>query len=385
MVNYTALTASSTFNQVFETRSITLPVSALVALCLFSETDGYVQPNVNHHFINKNNSFTKLDTAVRAAIEGKGTVSTEFDAILIQRVQTTRGNDEAVLPCYHVVTEKQSESTQVKVVDGIVLDAFIHHLDSLKKEIFSYKGSIGNFSALINVIQQKTGGLAFAFLDGLHRSFSLINMANQDLKPLFESSMSVTINVSVLQVDENKGKPGKVKKLSITENLVRVEGKHQEILLELLQGKSGELMLQKKATVGHTILDAFSVLSRSMRNNGDNAYLTVATWDVPNKLNKKDYRSVIIDYSTGPDNDAHLEKLKTKGYLEKFFKVFFFNDGFEEMAKQGLPLRVRKDMLKENGTYNIEEVYKGVSTKMTLNMFLIHFLTNDLNKVFFPQ
>lgn len=55
------------------------------------------------------------------------------------------------------------------------------------------------------------------------------------------------------------------------------------------------------------------------------------------------------------------------------------------MAKQGLPLRVRKDMLKENGTYNIEEVYKGVSTKMTLNMFLFHFLTNDLNKVFFPQ
>lgn len=354
------LNSEDTFAQVFETRSVTLHVSQLLALCFYSETDGYVQPNVNHHFINENSSFEELEKAVRNAIAGDGTVSNEYDAVLTQKAPLTNSNEELHLPCYNVVTEELHKATGVTVVDSWVLSTFVANLDNLKQVIENFKENGEGFVSFMKQMEKEVCGLVLAFLDGLHRSYSLVEMAKESEEnfwSILNCNMNVTINFFVLKNDQMEGI---LPPLSQVKTLLALKQVDMEIVLQLLQDKSGLLMLSKKATVGHTVLDAFAVLSRSIRNNDLNVYLASAIKEV--KIKKKtEHRHIMVEYNTGPEGHKDFEEMNTKLFLEKFFKTFFFNSGFEEWAKQGLPLTEKGNIMKEDGSFRVQETFAGVS------------------------
>lgn len=413
----------STFENTFVTRAVTLHVSELLALCNFSTKTGYTQPNVNHHFINENSSFDDLNKAFKAAIKGETTVSTEYDALLCRIDEKKSDSVELQLPTYNVVTEEKADEVVV-VVDTRVFEGFVTKLPSLKEKISCFKkekvqvegdkdlekegfegaaganvmGEDGNvvdgkkvdvtavedgaanvetvvetgytksFLLFIEEMRTMNEGLCLSFLDGLHRSYSLVSFASkseENFEAVLSSAMNVTINFYVLKPDKNsipeEPRLSEIEAdLQWFQNMFAFTMEDIEIVLALTQDKSGTLMLAKKATVGHTILDAYSVLSRSVRNNNVNVYFSSATYQVEIRKTKT-WKHVLLDYNTGKDNHLHLEDLTTKLFVEKFFKNFFFNNGFEEWAKQGLPMKLKRNLIKEDGRYNIESLFSKVS------------------------
>lgn len=478
------LSQKSTFENSFVTKAVTLHVSELLALCNFCKSAGYIQPNVNHHFINENSSFEDLDRAFKSAIKGETTVSTEYDAVLTRKEELKPDSVQLQLPTYNVVTEKKADEVVV-VVDSRVFEGLVTKLPSLKEKIACFKketievkenesfgkggievsanenviGEDGNFASgktgengvleqsdenmeeggpaaesqdrgteekeaecedgteskvvdvenncesessilsvdavnvetelesgysktfLLFIEEMRTinEGLCLSFLDGLHRSYSLVTFASkseENFQAVLFSTMNVSINFYVLKPNDNlipkEPHLSEIEKdLEWYENIFSFNMVDIEIVLSLTQDKSGNLMLTKKATVGHTVLDAYSVLSRSVRNNSVNVYFSSATYQI-NIKKRKTWKHVLLDYNTGKDNHLHLEELTTKLFLEKFFKNFFFNNGFEEWAKQGLPLKLRRDLIKEDGRYNIKSLFGGVS--YVLLCFLFDFI-----------
>lgn len=493
-----SLDKSSTFDQTFVTKAVTLHVSELLALCNYSESHGYIQPNVNHHFINENRSFQDLDKALKAAVKEDTTISTEYDAVLTRKVKLEPSSFQLQLPTYNAVTEEKTDEGVV-IVDTHVLDGFLKILPTLKNKVAVHKwsedvvegeegegngshdardgndggaggndgevventdggdggddaengnggdngrdgndgqgskndgemaennsggngeetGGVGNdgktafveseaesgnggetgdvgsevvshpgeknglvgvdtnpFVQFVKEMNSICGGLCLSFLDGLHRSYSLVSFAaesKENFHSLLSCSMNVTVNFYVLKPSQDlQDNPSAVPGLEDEwfDNIIYLKKEDIEFILTMTQDKSGTLMLSKKATVGHTVLDAYSVLSRSIRNNSSNVYFASATYHKKIK-HRKTYKHVLLDYTSGKSKHVHLDKLNSRLFLEKFFKNFFFNHGFEEWAKQGLPMNMKRRILKEDGSFNIESLFKGVSFQITCSL-----------------
>lgn len=487
------LKKSSTFEQTFVTKAVTLHVSELLALCNVSATHGYIQPNVNHHFINENRSFQDLDKALKAAVKENTTISTEYDALLTRKVVLESDSVQLQLPTYNAVTEKKSEEG-VLIVDKHVMEGFLKILPTVKERVAVFKhkcsfsndckdvtegniingnggdddedgknevsglsdvdlvektyggngepdaenrnggetggadgeaekgngGEIGDFdgdenggeteevdlemdgvayegkgadiakagsdeddsnsfSHFMEEMNSVCKGLCLSFLDGLHRSYSLVSFAakgKENFHTLLACSMNVTVNVYVMAPDESlfqirdKYLVESTSEIEWFKNIFAFKKEDIELILAMTQEKSGTLMLSKKATVGHTVLDAYSVLSRSVRNNSANVYFSNATYGKRIR-SKRTYKHVLLDYTSGKNKHIHLDELNSRLFLEKFFKNFFFNHGFEEWAKQGLPMSMKRRILKKDGSFNIESLFKGVSFQMIC--FLLNF------------
>ncbi|GFH43544.1 predicted protein [Chaetoceros tenuissimus] len=338
------LKKDTTFDQIFTKKSLNLHVSELLLLLAIKEKVGYIQPNVNHHFVNDTTTYRELEKAFRDSIQGKGTVSVEYDAVVGSLKKPDHAAASLELPMYHVVSEDRIDSVAFKLEDANYVKKLIKNWreGDIKKLLSEFKGKNLPFKTLLKKIPSATLGAIFAFLDGLHRSNCLVDMALESdrlFNAILKSSVYVTVNLYSLKIN----------------HLIRSEDK--ELLLQIVQDKSGNLMVQKKTTVGHTVVDAFSVLSRAIRNNDKNAYLSIATFDVQ-KRGKKVLSHVLLNWAMGEGNSDKIDDLKTRVYLEKFFKTFFFNSGFEEWAKQGLPMQYKQDILRNDGQYNVTEVFE---------------------------
>lgn len=338
------LKKDTTFDQIFIKQSINLHVSEVLLLLAIKEKVGYIQPNVNHHFVNDTTTYRQLEKAFRDSIKGKGTVSVEYDAIVGRLKKPDNSSASLELPVYHVVSEDKIDSTVFKLEDS----NFVKNLcknwreGDMKKLLSEFKGKNRSFKTLLKKIPAATLGAIFAFLDGLHRSNCMVDMAFESdhlFNAILKSSVYVTLNMYSLKNNHH----------------IRSEDKEQ--FLQIVQDKSGNLMVQKKTTVGHTVVDAFSVLSRAIRNNDKNSYLSIATFEVQ-KRSKKVLSHVLLNWAMGEGNSDKIDELKSRVYLEKFFKTFFYNAGFEEWAKQGLPMQLKQDILRNDGQYNVTAVFE---------------------------
>lgn len=83
----TEITLETTFDELFETKRLSIPIPVFVGLLPSLDNKEYLQPNVNHHYLNDGPSFQSLDSAFQKWVkEGTGTISTEFNAILMSEI-----------------------------------------------------------------------------------------------------------------------------------------------------------------------------------------------------------------------------------------------------------------------------------------------------------
>lgn len=123
-VTPTVITPETTFDDLFETIRLSIPIPVFVGLLPSLDNKEYLQPNVNHHFLNDGHSFHSLDAAFKKWVkEGTGPVSTEFNAILMEeKYDKPKDNDSVAFSMFNV----SSKSLNEKIFGEVEWDC--HHV-----------------------------------------------------------------------------------------------------------------------------------------------------------------------------------------------------------------------------------------------------------------
>lgn len=124
VVSPTVITPETTFDGLFETVRLSIPIPVFVGLLPSLDNEEYLQPNVNHHFLNDGHSFHTLDAAFKKWVkEGTGPVSTEFNAILMcEKYDKPKDDDSVAFSMFNV----SSKSLNEKIYGEVEWDC--HHV-----------------------------------------------------------------------------------------------------------------------------------------------------------------------------------------------------------------------------------------------------------------
>ncbi|GFH59184.1 predicted protein [Chaetoceros tenuissimus] len=212
-VTPTSISVNHTFGDIFETVRIKVKIPILLGLLPSVDNKTYLQPNVNHHHSSDGVSFSNLhDAFSKWIVDGKGIVSTEFDAILMTELKTEpSGTGNVAFNLFEVDSTNRAEEmfglvqwnksqTKSALQKLMAYSNEFKDIDTLQKLKLSMQ-------KLLKTENQEDGHYFLGFTDGSHRTKSLWKLmsslaSKENFKnQIMNNDQEVFINVSFFRED----------------------------------------------------------------------------------------------------------------------------------------------------------------------------------------